>query len=31
MVPIPDNGNESPFALAIDMDELGDNKTKEGR
>jgi len=28
MVPIPYNGTESPLAIAIDMDELGDNETK---
>jgi len=29
MEPILDNGTESPLAIAIDMDELGDNETKK--
>jgi len=29
MVPIPDNGSESPLSVAINIDELGDKKTKE--
>jgi len=31
MVPIPNNGTDSPLAVAIDMDELGDNEIKEGK
>jgi len=31
MVPIQANGTESPLVVAIVMDELGDNKTKEGK
>jgi len=31
MVPILDNGTESPLAVAIGIDELGDNETKEGK
>jgi len=29
MVLIPDNGTESLLAVAINMDELGDNETKK--
>jgi len=31
MEPIPDNEIASPLAVANDMDELGDNETKEGK
>ena len=31
IVSILDNGTESPLAIAIDMDELGDNETKEAK
>lgn len=31
MVSIPTNGTESLLTVAIEMDELGDNKTKEGK
>jgi len=29
MLPIPDNETESPLAIAIDMNEFGDNETRE--
>jgi len=29
MVPIPDNGIELRLAVAVELDELGDNETKK--
>jgi len=31
MIPIPDNGTDSLLSIAIDMDELVDNETEEGK
>jgi len=31
MVPIPYNGTDPPLTVAIGMDELGDNETKQGK